>query len=474
MATLDEILHVLRDAYCRTLAIEYMHIQDPEQKRWIQQHVEGQPSTLNEGEQRHILERLNAAEVFERFLHTRYVGQKRFGLEGAESTIVLLDTLLDAAAGSGVAEVVMGMAHRGRLNVLANIVGKSYKEIFEEFEGNLDPESVQGSGDVKYHKGARGIFKGSAGEELPITLASNPSHLEAVDPVVEGMTRAKQDRIVAADRRHAAATAEGTYGFPCMSVLVHGDAAFAGQGVVAETLNLSGLSGYRTGARCTSSSTTSWASPRRRPRPARRSTRRTWPRWCRRRSSMSTATTPRPVSAPPGWPSPSARPSTRTWSSTSCATASTATTRVTTRATPSRSCTSASTPSARSASSTPRPWCAAATSPSKRRRRRSTTSTPGCSRRSTRCGASPPSPPPTFPSRPRRADSRRVETGVRAEVLRSLATLVRTVPDGFTIHPKLERQFSQRDDLVAEGYVDWALAEALAMGSLLPRASTCA
>ena len=195
MATLDEILHVLRDAYCRTLAIEYMHIQDPEQKRWIQQHVEGQPSTLNEGEQRHILERLNAAEVFERFLHTRYVGQKRFGLEGAESTIVLLDTLLDAAAGSGVAEVVMGMSHRGRLNVLANIVGKSYKEIFEEFEGNLDPESVQGSGDVKYHKGARGIFKGSAGEELPITLASNPSHLEAVDPVVEGMTRAKQDRL---------------------------------------------------------------------------------------------------------------------------------------------------------------------------------------------------------------------------------------------------------------------------------------
>ena len=152
-ATLDEILHVLRDAYCRTLGIEYMHIQDPEQKRWIQQHVEGQPVTLNLEEQRHILDRLNAAEVFERFLHTRYVGQKRFGLEGAESTIVLLDALLDSAAGSGVAEVVMGMAHRGRLNVLANIVGKSYKDIFEEFEGNLDPESVQGSGDVKYHKG---------------------------------------------------------------------------------------------------------------------------------------------------------------------------------------------------------------------------------------------------------------------------------------------------------------------------------
>ena len=247
VATLDEILHVLRDAYCRTLAIEYMHIQDPEQKRWIQQHVEGQPTTLNLEEQRHILGRLNAAEVFERFLHTRYVGQKRFGLEGAESTIVLLDALLDAAAGSGVAEVVMGMAHRGRLNVLANIVGKSYREIFEEFEGNLDPESVQGSGDVKYHKGARGVFHGSAGEELPITLASNPSHLEAVDPVVEGMTRAKQDRISPPTDGTPAAAADGVDGFPCMSVLVHGDAAFAGQGVVAETLNLSGLSGYRTG-----------------------------------------------------------------------------------------------------------------------------------------------------------------------------------------------------------------------------------
>ena len=246
-ATLEDILHVLRDAYCRTLGIEYMHIQDPEQKRWIQQHVEGQPTTLNLEEQRHILDRLNAAEVFERFLHTRYVGQKRFGLEGAESTIVLLDALLDAAAGSGVAEVVMGMAHRGRLNVLANIVGKSYKEIFEEFEGNLDPESVQGSGDVKYHKGARGVFRGSAGEELPITLASNPSHLEAVDPVVEGMTRAKQDRVSPPTDGTPAAAADGTFGFPCMSVLVHGDAAFAGQGVVAETLNLSGLSGYRTG-----------------------------------------------------------------------------------------------------------------------------------------------------------------------------------------------------------------------------------
>jgi 2-oxoglutarate dehydrogenase E1 component len=233
--TLGEALDILRDAYCRTLGIEYMHIQDPEQKRWIQQHTEGEPTTLDPAEQRHTLDRLNAAEAFERFLHTRYVGQKRFGLEGAESTIVLLDTVLDEAARSGTGEAVLGMAHRGRLNVLANIVGKSYGEIFREFEGDLDPNSVQGSGDVKYHKGATGKFVGRSGAQLSVTLASNPSHLEAVDPVVEGMVRAKQDML------------SGDRCFDVLSVLVHGDAAFAGQGVVAETLELSQLTGYRTG-----------------------------------------------------------------------------------------------------------------------------------------------------------------------------------------------------------------------------------
>jgi 2-oxoglutarate dehydrogenase E1 component len=232
---LSEALDILRDAYCRTLAIEYMHIQDPEQKRWIQHHVEGVPATLSPQEQRHILDRLNAAEAFERFLHTRYVGQKRFGLEGAESTIVLLDALLDEAGMAGLTEAVLGMAHRGRLNVLANIVGKSYGEIFREFEGDLDPDSVQGSGDVKYHKGASGSFVGHSGQELPVTLASNPSHLEAVDPVVEGMVRAKQDQLPADQP------------FGVLSLLIHGDAAFAGQGVVAETLELSQLAGYRTG-----------------------------------------------------------------------------------------------------------------------------------------------------------------------------------------------------------------------------------
>lgn len=247
VATLDEILHILRDAYCRTMGIEYMHIQDPAQKRWIQEHVEGVSTTISAQEQRHILERLNAAEVFERFLHTRYVGQKRFGLEGAESTIVILDAILQAAASSGITEAVIGMAHRGRLNVLANIVGKSYREIFEEFEGNLDPDSVQGSGDVKYHKGASGKFPNSAGPDLPVAVASNPSHLEAVDPVVEGMTRAKQDRILPPTDGTPDAVLDASASFPCLAVLVHGDAAFSGQGVVAETLNLSGLSGYRTG-----------------------------------------------------------------------------------------------------------------------------------------------------------------------------------------------------------------------------------
>jgi 2-oxoglutarate dehydrogenase E1 component len=233
--TLGEALDLLRDAYCRTLGIEYMHIQDPEQKRWIQQHTEGVPVTLDPVEQRHILDRLNAAEAFERFLHSKYVGQKRFGLEGAESTIVILDAVLEEAAEAGTSEAVLGTAHRGRLNILGNIVGKSYGEIFREFEGDLDPNSVQGSGDVKYHKGATGKFVGRSGGELSLTLASNPSHLEAVDPVVEGMVRAKQDML------------SGDRCFDVLSVLVHGDAAFAGQGVVAETLELSQLTGYRTG-----------------------------------------------------------------------------------------------------------------------------------------------------------------------------------------------------------------------------------
>ncbi len=233
--TLGELLQVLRDTYCRTVGMEYMFIQDPAQKAWIQMCIEGVRPECTSSEKRHLLGRLNASEAFERFLHTRYIGQKRFGLEGAESAIVFLDQVLDRAAVLGLNEAVIGMAHRGRLNVLTNIVGKSYSEIFKEFEGNLDPSSVQGSGDVKYHKGFRGTYEGFHHQPIEVTLSSNPSHLEAVDPVVEGMARAKQDTL-------------GERGsFRVLPVLLHGDAAFAGQGVVAETLNLSQLGGYRTG-----------------------------------------------------------------------------------------------------------------------------------------------------------------------------------------------------------------------------------
>jgi 2-oxoglutarate decarboxylase len=232
---LGDLLGILRDAYCRRIGVEYMHIQEPDQKRWIQEQVEGVGAALTTEEQLHILDRLNAAEAFERFLHTKYTGHKRFGLEGAESVIPLVDEILDAAAAAGYQEAVLGMAHRGRLNVLANIVGKSFRQIFREFEGDLDPGTTQGTGDVKYHLGATGKFVGRSGISLPVTLASNPSHLEAVDPVVEGMVRARQDLI------------DDPGSFAAMAVVIHGDAAFAGQGVVAETLNLSALRGYRVG-----------------------------------------------------------------------------------------------------------------------------------------------------------------------------------------------------------------------------------
>ncbi|WP_326687986.1 MULTISPECIES: multifunctional oxoglutarate decarboxylase/oxoglutarate dehydrogenase thiamine pyrophosphate-binding subunit/dihydrolipoyllysine-residue succinyltransferase subunit [unclassified Streptomyces] len=236
MMKLRDILGVLRDSYCRTTGIEYMHIQDPKQRKWIQDRVERSHAKPERDEQLRILRRLNAAEAFETFLQTKYVGQKRFSLEGGESVIPLLDAVIDAAAESRLDECVIGMAHRGRLNVLANIVGKPYAQIFQEFEGNLDPKSMHGSGDVKYHLGAEGTFTGLDGEQIKVSLTANPSHLEAVDPVVEGVARAKQDII-----------GKGGTDFTVLPVQLHGDAAFAGQGVVAETLNMSQLRGYRTG-----------------------------------------------------------------------------------------------------------------------------------------------------------------------------------------------------------------------------------
>ena len=242
---LREILSILRKAYTSKVGTAFMHLSDPQEKRWIQNRIEPMRDAEppSQKERRHIMKKLNAAEAFERFLHTKYIGHKRFSLEGAETMIPIIETLLADAADEGVQDVVMGMAHRGRLNVLANIIGKPYEEIFSKFEGNIDPNTTQGSGDVKYHLGAGGTFASKNGNEITLSLASNPSHLEAVNPVVEGMARAKQNLL----RDQHPEAEEDDYHDAVMPLLVHGDAAFPGQGVVAETLNLSKLRGYTTG-----------------------------------------------------------------------------------------------------------------------------------------------------------------------------------------------------------------------------------
>jgi multifunctional 2-oxoglutarate metabolism enzyme len=232
---LREILDRLRAAYCQTAGIEYMHIQEHEQKGWIRKRTEGVSREPPREDKRHILERLNAAEAFERFLHTKYVGHRRYGIEGSESLIPMLDVLLEEAIEADMEKAVIGMAHRGRLNVLANIVGKSYERIFREFEGDIDPDSIHGSGDVQYHVGTVGKFTGRSGGTIEVDMASNPSHLEAVDPVLVGMARAAQDQLGDKER------------VKVLPILLHGDAAFAGQGVVAETLGMSALPGFRTG-----------------------------------------------------------------------------------------------------------------------------------------------------------------------------------------------------------------------------------
>jgi 2-oxoglutarate dehydrogenase E1 component len=233
--TLREILERLRATYAGTIGIEYMHIQEPEQKAWIQAHVEGPATELTAADRARILDRLEAAETLERFLHTKYLGHKRFSLEGAEALIPMLDGLSSAAADASMEHVVLGMTHRGRLNVLANLFAKPYPDIFRQFEGDLDPVTPFGSGDVKYHLGATATHTSPTGSTVELKLAANPSHLEAVDPVVVGMARAIGDQLDGDSAAHV------------LPVLVHGDAAFAGQGVVAETLNLSDVPGYQVG-----------------------------------------------------------------------------------------------------------------------------------------------------------------------------------------------------------------------------------
>jgi 2-oxoglutarate decarboxylase len=236
---LRDVLGLLRDAYCRHIGVEYTHILEPEQQKWLQERIEVKHDKPTVAQQKYILSKLNAAEAFETFLQTKYVGQKRFSLEGAEAVIPMMDAAIDQAAEHALDEVVIGMPHRGRLNVLANIVGKPYSQIFSEFEGNLNPSQAHGSGDVKYHLGASGTYIQMFGDnDIEVSLTANPSHLEAVDPVLEGLVRAKQDLL---DK------GTGENGFTVMPMMLHGDAAFAGQGVVAETLNLALLPGYRTG-----------------------------------------------------------------------------------------------------------------------------------------------------------------------------------------------------------------------------------
>ncbi len=236
-APLQEILKALRETYCRSIGVEYMHLQDPNERRWLQERMEPNRNrpALSIEERMRILEKLHHALMFETFLNKKYPGQTRFSLEGAEGLIPTLDFLLTCAAENGSREIILGMAHRGRLNVQANVLHKSFRDIFCEFEGTYDPADVIGAGDVKYHKGYLTDIQTFTGKDLRVVLMDNPSHLESVDPVVQGCARARQDMGLDDGETRV------------LPILIHGDAAFAGQGIVAEVLNMSQLEGYRTG-----------------------------------------------------------------------------------------------------------------------------------------------------------------------------------------------------------------------------------
>ena len=388
------------------------------------------------------------------------MGQKRFSLEGGESLIPMLDAILEQAADDGLDGAVMGMSHRGRLNVLANIVGKTYEQIFKEFEGIPDPTAVQGSGDVKYHLGQAGKFQSRAGKEIAVELAANPSHLEAVDPVVEGMVRARQDQINEPEA------------FSVLPILMHGDAAFAGQGVVAETLNMSDIKGYRVGGTIhvvvnnqIGFTTTPEAArsgfystdvgqdragadlPRERRRP--RGLRAGRPPGVRLPATLPQGRGHRPRLLPALRPQRGRRSQLH----------------------PAADVRQDRRSGARCGSCTPSRWSSGASMSHGGGRagaRRLPAS--GCSRRWTR-PASPPRPgqacrPPS--PRHRSACLPHVETGVERAVLDRIYDAMAAWPDDFHVHPKLAKQFETRDKMVRdEGEVDWATAEALAFGSLL-------
>lgn len=237
-APLRDIIKLLRDTYCGNIGADYMHLLSLEERKWLRNTMESSSNKANltKDDKKQILHKLNQALAFEEFLHKKYIGHKRFSLEGNDTLIPMIDAMLDRAADSGIEKAFLGMAHRGRLNMLVNIMNKPYHRVFAEFEGNVDPDSIQGSGDVKYHLGTKGVHKGRDGKEVQLELMPNPSHLEAVSPVVEGAVRAMQDH-------HESDEAEKKI----LPILMHGDAAFAGQGVVPETLNMSQLEGYKTG-----------------------------------------------------------------------------------------------------------------------------------------------------------------------------------------------------------------------------------
>jgi 2-oxoglutarate dehydrogenase E1 component len=236
---LREIVALMEETYCGNVGIEYMHIEDFTIRRWLRDRIEAgrlRKDNLPNAEKKRVLTHLLEGELFEKFLHTRYVGQKRFSLEGGETIIPILDKIVEECPRHGVQQIVMGMAHRGRLNVLANILGKDYEFVFNEFAENYVPNSELGDGDVKYHLGYESVVKTSGGQQIGISLAPNPSHLEAVDPVVQGKARAWERKLNDTTERRKV-----------LPIQLHGDASFVGQGVVAETLNLSQLPGYKTG-----------------------------------------------------------------------------------------------------------------------------------------------------------------------------------------------------------------------------------
>ena len=236
--TLREMIDTLQAIYCGPIGVEFMHIQNETVREWVRERIEArialpQPDAAS---QKRLLRILMEAETFEQFVHTKFIGQKRFSLQGSESLMVILETVLADCPGKGIQEIVMGMAHRGRLTVLANFLKKSYNIIFKEFSENYIPDLVAGDGDVKYHLGYESVRKTDSGAEIGIRLAANPSHLEIVNPVVEGKARARQRILGDTEKRKKV-----------LPLLLHGDAAFAGQGIVAEVLNLSQLPGYETG-----------------------------------------------------------------------------------------------------------------------------------------------------------------------------------------------------------------------------------